>query len=94
LDISDFGSGRFILEVSSPGLDRKFFSDSDYGRFLGQLAKVTWKSSEMVHKQTVVGRLEAYSDSQREIVLKNESNDEAYTVSLNDIQMARLEPEI
>ena len=94
LDVSDFGSGRFVLEVSSPGLDRKFYSEADYAKFLGQLAKVTWKSSDMEHRQTVVGRLQAYSEGQREIVLKDESTDSVHTVSLNDIQKARLEPEI
>lgn len=94
LDVSDFGSGRFVLEVSSPGLDRKFYSEDDYEKFVGQLARVTWKSSDMERKKTVVGRLQDYSAAQREIVLRDESTDSAHTVSLNDIQKARLEPEI
>ncbi len=94
LDVSDFGTGRYVLEVSSPGLDRKFYSESDYEKYLGRLAKVTWKSPDMDHKQTVVGRLQAFSDRQREIELADEHSDKVYAVSLNDIQIARLEPEV
>jgi ribosome maturation factor RimP len=94
LDVSDFGSGRYVLEVTSPGLDRKFYSDNDYEKYLGRLTKVTWKSSGMDHKMTVVGRLQAFSDGQRKIELNDEHSDKAYSVSLDDIQIARLEPEI
>lgn len=94
LDVSDFGTGRYVLEVTSPGLDRKFYSESDYEKYLGRLAKVTWKSPGMDHKQTVVGRLQAFFDSQREIELNDEPSDKVYTVPLDDIQIARLEPEI
>ena len=94
LDVSDFGSGRYVLEVSSPGLDRKFYSESDYEKFLGQLARVTWKSPEMERKRTVVGRLESYSGSQKLIEIRDEPSEEVIKVSLNDIQNARLEPEL
>ena len=94
LDISDFGSGKYFLEVSSPGLDRKFYAESDYERFVGQLIKVTWKTPEMEHKQTITGRLDSYSVEGWEIVLKDSSGADAHTISLNDIELARLEPEI
>ncbi len=94
LDVSDFGTGRYVLEVTSPGLDRKFYSDNDYEKYLGRLTKVTWKSPDMDHKMTVVGRLQEFSDSQRKIELNDEPSDMVYSVSLDDIQIARLEPEI
>ncbi len=94
LDVSDFGSARYVLEVSSPGLDRKLYTDKDFERFLGCLARVTWKSAEMETKQTVVGRLEGFSDSARRIEIKDEPSEKVYDLSLNDIQSARLEPEL
>jgi RimP N-terminal domain len=72
LDVLDFGKGRYVLEVSSPGLDRQLYKPSDYERFLGRLARVTFESPGPsaapgapesapfpagAAKRTVVGRL-------------------------------------
>jgi len=45
LDVLDFGNGRYVLEVSSPGLDRQLYRPSDYQRFLGRLARVTYQQA-------------------------------------------------
>jgi ribosome maturation factor RimP len=45
LDVLDFGNGRYLLEVSSPGLDRQLYRPSDYQRFLGRLARVTYQQA-------------------------------------------------
>ena len=37
LDVADFGSGRYLLEVSSPGLDRPLYHEQDYERFVARL---------------------------------------------------------
>ena len=63
LDVLDFGNGHYLLEVSSPGLDRQLYRPSDYQRFLGRLARVTYhepaSSAEpgLPRRRTVVGRL-------------------------------------
>jgi ribosome maturation factor RimP len=44
LDMLDFGQGRYLLEVSSPGLDRQLYRPSDYRRFLGRLVRVTYEA--------------------------------------------------
>ncbi len=36
LDVEDPISGEYVLEVSSPGLDRPLFKESDYQRFAGE----------------------------------------------------------
>lgn len=42
LDVEDaVAGGSYLLEVSSPGLDRKLFRPSDYERFKGSRVKVT-----------------------------------------------------
>ena len=40
MDADDFMPGTYVLEVSSPGLDRELYSLADFGRFAGNLAKV------------------------------------------------------
>ncbi len=40
LDVSDPFSGRYTLEVSSPGLDRPLVRVEDYARFVGDVAKI------------------------------------------------------
>ena len=46
LDVLDFGSSAYTLEVSSPGLDRKLYGPRDYKRFSGHLARFTWSDPE------------------------------------------------
>lgn len=40
LDVADPFNGRWVLEVSSPGIDRPLVKPSDYDRFKGEEAKV------------------------------------------------------
>ena len=56
LDVTDFGDSRYVLEVSSPGLDRKLYGPRDFSRFAGRLARVPWHDPGK-GKRTDVGRL-------------------------------------
>ena len=49
LDAEDFIPGNYLLEVSSPGLERELHSLKDFEKFAGNLAKV--KTSEAVDEQ-------------------------------------------
>jgi ribosome maturation factor RimP len=40
MDVEDLIQGRYVLEVSSPGIDRPLFELEDYRRFIGSRAKV------------------------------------------------------
>ncbi len=41
LDVEELVPGpRYILEISSPGMDRKLIKPSDYERFVGRLARI------------------------------------------------------
>ncbi len=40
-DVEDPIPGRYVLEVSSPGLDRPLFGPADYQRFSGQQVRLT-----------------------------------------------------
>ena len=47
LDVEDLVPGsNYVLEVSSPGLDRKLIHPEDYQRFAGRLAKI-WLTEPM-----------------------------------------------
>ena len=50
LDVEDVVPAEYILEVSSPGLDRPLRSRGDYERFAGRFAKIV--TAEPVSKQT------------------------------------------
>ncbi len=52
LEVDDPMPGRYVLEVSSPGIERELYSIRDFERFKGQLAKV--KLGEPVDGQTLV----------------------------------------
>jgi len=41
LDEEDFGGRRYVLEVSSPGIERPLRNARDWGRFVGRAAVVT-----------------------------------------------------
>jgi ribosome maturation factor RimP len=41
LDAEDFGGRRYVLEVSSPGLERPLRNEKDWKRFVGRSAVVT-----------------------------------------------------
>ena len=62
LDVEDaVPGGSYLLEVSSPGLDRPLFRLADYERFTGSLLKL--KTREPVNgSQHLAGRLEGVRD--------------------------------
>jgi ribosome maturation factor RimP len=49
LDVEDFVSSTYTLEVSSPGLERGLYKREDYERFAGHMAKL--KAREPVNGQ-------------------------------------------
>ncbi len=44
LDVEDFIHSAYLLEVSSPGLERGLYKKADYERFAGSLAKIKARS--------------------------------------------------
>jgi ribosome maturation factor RimP len=57
LDVEDLVPGpSYVLEVSSPGLDRKLIKESDYTRFAGRLAKI-WLNEAVENQKYLEGRL-------------------------------------
>ena len=58
LDADDFIPGKYVLEVSSPGIERQLYSLADFNKFAGQLAKVKTKT-DIDGQKTFVGAITA-----------------------------------
>ena len=61
LDVEDAVSGAYLLEVSSPGLDRKLSKAADYERFQGSLLKLS-TYEPIDGNRHFEGRLEKFED--------------------------------
>jgi ribosome maturation factor RimP len=72
-DVEDIVPGSYTLEVSSPGLDRKFFSPSQMMRFTGQKIRISLKEALQGRKK-FSGSLERVEDSK--IVVRSDSDEE------------------
>ncbi|HET9678390.1 MAG TPA: hypothetical protein VFP21_12905, partial [Solirubrobacterales bacterium] len=109
LDVLDFGGGRYVLEVSSPGLDRQLYQPRDYERFAGRLARVTFEDPETGRKRTEVARLRGLrrpaaaeaapatsGESLRGTValLEDGRTGEIRELPLENVKLARLEVEL
>jgi ribosome maturation factor RimP len=93
LDVQDVIPTEYELQVSSPGLDRKFYKDSDYQKFLGRLVRVkTSKAIRGLH--VIVGRLKAFDGSRIVVTDPVVKRDPDYEIPLADIKETRLEVEI
>jgi len=93
LDVHDTIPTEYELQVSSPGLDRKFYRDSDYQKFLGRLVRVkTSKAIRGLH--VIVGRLKEFDGKGIVVTDPAAKRDPDYAIPLADIKETRLEVEI
>ena len=84
LDTENDFSENYLLEVSSPGLDRKFFYKEQYKEFLKENLKVTFFDD--LNKKTIQGQLEEVD----EISIKLEIKDEIQEIPFSSIIKANL----
>lgn len=101
LDVVDFGKSRYVLEVSSPGLDRQLYRPHHFERFVGHKARVTLEDPATGRRRTVIGRLEAFErpegvseEDARVVVAVEEPKEERLEARYREIQQARLEIEL
>ena len=88
LDVEDPIPGHYVLEVSSPGLDRPLRTEEHFRRQAGHLAKfvlVAGRPGRRRYKGSIVGATDG--------VVEIEVDGERITLSLSDIESARLVPE-
>ena len=86
LDVEDLVPGRYRLEVSSPGLERKLQKPSDYQRFAGKKARMQLRRPYEGRKQ-VTGRLRGF---EQDWVAMEVGDESVLKIRLSDIAQARL----
>ena len=90
LDVEDVIPGSYVLEVSSPGLDRPLRNPGEYLRFAGRLAKVTLEKPLEDKRAVLVGRIVRVEGDR---VVLEDGKDRTVSVAFADIKKARLEVE-
>lgn len=78
------------LEVSSPGLDRPLRKESDFARFAGQRAEVRMRTPDATGRRKFVGVLQGTAQGQ----LRLEADGQVVALALDDVERARLVPEL
>jgi ribosome maturation factor RimP len=79
LDVEDLVPGpAYVLEISSPGLDRKLIKPADYERFAGRLAKI-WLNEPIEKQAYLEGRLAGYADGVVKVNVRDRELDVPYT---------------
>ena len=90
LDVEDLVPGsRYILEVSSPGLDRKLTRPAEFERFSGRLARIS-TTEPVENSKFFEGRLAGYADG----VVKVEVKGRIIELPLAGIRKANLVVEL
>ena len=90
LDVEELipGAQGYVLEVSSPGLDRPLRKSTDFERFSGKLAKIT--TSEPIGEQSFFeGRLAGIGDGKVRLALEGK-NARVVEVPIEAIRKANL----
>jgi ribosome maturation factor RimP len=93
MDVADPISSHYTLEVSSPGIERPLFTPAQFGRFIGETAKVTLKLPQdgrrrlqggivRVDDNAIAFSLDGSTDAGKELV-----------VAVENIEKARLVPD-
>jgi len=101
LDVEDvIPGGSYVLEVSSPGLDRKLSRPSDFERFVGSRVKLTTRE-QLNGNRHFDGRLESFRDGRLTMALsslgkkgKPGAAEEKLEIEFSNIEKANLVPEI
>ncbi len=94
LDLNDFGGGKYVLEVSSPGLDRPLFGAGDFRRFCGHFVRLTFVDGESQSKRTVVGELQDFTNQNGGTArIAITESGRQIEILLSQIQTARLDLE-
>ena len=90
LDVEDLLPGRYVLEVSSPGLDRKLVKLADYKRFAGKKARLRLRRP-LGGRRQFTGQLRGCGQS--EVILRVGSESDI-RFPFDDIESGRLVAEI
>jgi ribosome maturation factor RimP len=87
LTMENIIEGAYILEVSSPGMNRVLKKPEHFKRFLGERAKITLKQA-LENRANFTGLIETADDDK--MVLSDGTN--KFTFKYEDIKKANLDP--
>lgn len=90
LEVEDPIEGRYSLEISSPGLDRRLFEARHFVRFSGSKARIQLREL-LDGRRKLIGRLLGMRDDN--VILIDDEGRE-WQVPLERIEKARLIPEL
>lgn len=102
LDVEDVvPGGSYVLEVSSPGLDRKLVRPGDFARFAGSRVKLTTRQPVNGNRY-FQGKLESFTEGRITLQLGGEAKRSRFgdgagqklEIELANIEKANLVPEI
>jgi len=85
LDVDDIIPVAYILEVSSPGIDRVLFTPEQYANYVGDAVKVRTRSP-IEGRRNFKGVIEAVSDTGVSVKVDNET----FVIPFNVVDRARL----
>ena len=88
LDVEDPIGDAYVLEVSSPGLDRPLTRIEDYERFNGELAKITLRLM-LDGRRRFNGRLAGFDEAGKIIL---ETSFGRFAFAFDEIDSARIDP--
>ena len=93
LDVEDPIKGSYVLEVSSPGLDRPLVTQKDFERNIGRLARIITK--EKVDGQTFfIGRIADAGEGWVRLRMEVKGGEKDIFIPSDNISRARLEIEM
>lgn len=86
LDAEDFIEGNYVIEVSSPGLDRPLRRPQDFERFIGEPVKI--KTHAPVNgRKRIKGILKAFDKD----MIAIQGDEAVYNVHLENLRKANLD---
>ncbi len=88
LDVDDPIAGHYVLEVSSPGIDRPLFNAEQFGRFIGEEAKVILKLPRDGRRRLRGRIVEVRGDA-----IRMQVDDAMFDLQHDEIESARLVPD-
>lgn len=85
LDVEDFVPHHYLLEVSSPGIERPLFKEGDYSRFRNK--EVRLQSTEKIEgRKNFTGYIRKFSEGTLEL----ECEERTYAIPFRKIRRANL----
>lgn len=94
LDVLEFGKGRYVLEVSSPGLDRELVRDKDWAAFVGRRIRAVFPDPTTSRRRNSLFLLEGFDPVSRRATLHDEERKERLEMEVDRVTTARLHVEI